>query len=433
MSYCAYITTLKEIRKHSNADRLNCATVFGNNVIVSLDYYAGQRVVYFPVDGQLSEEFATENNLVRVKDENGNNVGGYLDPGKRNITALKLRGEKSDGLVLPIEVLSKYTDIEKLHDGDQIAILNGVEICRKYIPKTQQRSRSYSDNGNKKKRKQTAEYPQFVEHSDTAQLAFNQQAFREGDTCYITLKMHGTSARTANTIEVKKKNRNRFLKMLGFKDKEKRQYHTVSGTRRVVLTAFDTPGYHGNNKFREPYHRFFSEKLPKGVEVFYEIVGWVDEEKTIMGRCKNSMIKDKAFTKTYGDETIFSYGCDQGTNDCYVYRMTMTNPDGDVVEIPWENVQVLCEKMGAKCVPTFDKFLFTTWEDLMERVEKFYDGADPIGKTHVREGVVVRIDNRPTFTAYKHKNFSFKVLEGIIKDMSDAPDMEEAQEISDDR
>ena len=85
--------------------------------------------------------------------------------------------------------------------------------------------------------------------------------------------------------------------------------------------------------------------------------------------------------------------------------------------------------MGVKCVPTFERFVFTTWEDLMERVEKYYDGADPIGKSHVREGVVVRIDNRSKFTAYKHKNFSFKVLEGIIKDTADAPDMEEAEEL----
>ena len=46
------------------------------------------------------------------------------------------------------------------------------------------------------------------------------------------------------------------------------------------------------------------------------------------------------------------------------------------------------------------------------------------------EGVVVRILNRPKFTAFKHKNFSFKVLEGIIKDTSSAPDMEEAQEVT---
>ena len=120
--YSAYVTTLKDLHKHSNADRLQCATVFGNNVIVDLSYQNGQRVVFFPVDGQLSEEFAYENNLVRKKDENGNNIGGYLDPDKRNIKALSLRGEKSEGLVLPISTLAKYTNIDELTDGDQITI-----------------------------------------------------------------------------------------------------------------------------------------------------------------------------------------------------------------------------------------------------------------------------------------------------------------------
>lgn len=45
------------------------------------------------------------------------------------------------------------------------------------------------------------------------------------------------------------------------------------------------------------------------------------------------------------------------------------------------------------------------------------------------EGVVVRIDNRESFTAYKDKVFEFKVIEGIAKDNSDAPDIEEAEEI----
>ena len=60
--------------------------------------------------------------------------------------------------------------------------------------------------------------------------------------------------------------------------------------------------------------------------------------------------------------------------------------------------------------------------------EQYYDGPDPVGKTHVREGVVVRIINRPKFCAYKHKNYSFKMLEGLIKETAEAPDMEEAQD-----
>ena len=66
--YCAYITTLKECRKHSNADRLQCTAIFGNNVILDLSYKEGQRVIYFPSDGQLSETFAKENNLIRKRD-----------------------------------------------------------------------------------------------------------------------------------------------------------------------------------------------------------------------------------------------------------------------------------------------------------------------------------------------------------------------------
>lgn len=429
--YCAYVTTIKEIHDHSNADRLKCTTIYGNNVIVDLSYSPGERVVYFPVDGQLSEEFAKENNLVREKDENGNNIGGYLDPVKRNITAIKLRGEKSDGLVLPLEVLSKYTDIDKLSDGDQITILNGHEICCKYIPKRKSSSNQQprQNKKNHKEEKEKISYPFFVEHIDTAQLAYNENAFKPGDTCYITLKMHGTSARTANAVQIKKRKRNLLLKKIfRIKDKEIKKFECVSGTRRTTLRNYDG-GWYGCNAFREKYHRFFESRLPKGVEVFYEIVGWVDDNTTIMGKCSNKLIKDKEFSRQYGAETVFSYGCEVGQNDCYVYRMTLTNEDGFAVEIPWEQVQIECEKMGAKCVPTFEKFTYTTWEDLMQRVEKYYDGADPIGRTHVREGVVVRIDNRPSFSAYKHKNFSFKCLEGIIKDNSDAPDMEEAEEL----
>ena len=41
----------------------------------------------------------------------------------RNIKALNLRGEKSDGLILPIETLAKYTDITKLNISKKIFFL----------------------------------------------------------------------------------------------------------------------------------------------------------------------------------------------------------------------------------------------------------------------------------------------------------------------
>lgn len=458
--YCAYITTIKELRKHSNADRLQCATIFGNNVIVDLTYREGQRVIYFPTDGQLSEEFANDNNLVRKKDENGNNIGGYLDPDKRNITALKLRGEKSDGLVLPIEVLSKYADVSTLKEGEQITILNGHEICKKYIPRSNHRQSGSTGAGNRTRKKKVPVAPLFSEHADTEQLAYNLSAFKPNDEIEITLKMHGTSQRTGYLPVFKGHKRSLLDRILRKDGTPIYDWGYVSGTRRTVLENFDG-GYYGSNEFREAHSKFFEGKLMKGESVYYEVVGFTHTGTPIMSSCNNKKLNDKEFVKQYGEETVFSYGCtptgkegigiterDVPQSDIYVYRMTMTNEDGFVVEYTPDFMRYRCEQMGAKCVPVFYRGIIPEYTILPDNVgspmeidageyvkkiaEDFYDGTDPIGKTHIREGVVVRIINRPKFTAYKHKNFNFKVLEGIIKDTASAPDMEEAQELSKD-
>jgi hypothetical protein len=200
----------------------------------------------------------------------------------------------------------------------------------------------------------------------------------------------------------------------------------------------------------------------KGETVYYEVVGFTTTGQPIMGDVNNKKLNDKEFIKQYGEITRFSYGCHpDGTNhltvndgegdpffdprpqsDIYVYRMTMTNEDGFVVEYTPDFMRYRCEQMGVKTVPVLwkgtipehpgskDDPTITAGEWIKNVAERFYDGPDPIGKTHVREGVVVRILNRPKFAAYKHKNFAFKVLEGIIKESAEAPDMEEVQEVN---
>ena len=327
---------------------------------------------------------------------------------------------------------SKYTDISKLKDGDQITVLDGHEICRKYIPKANHRrgGGGYNKTVNKKEQKETIYYPFFAEHTDTAQLAYNQNAFRPGDTIYITQKLHGTSFRVSNAVEVTRKKRPGWIKRLFHTDdKVTKRYNIISGTRRMTLRSYDG-GFYGSNEFRKKYNDMFIGKLPKGMTVYGEIVGWVNESTPIMPRCANSKVKDKAFSKQYGHETVFTYGCEPGENDCYIYRITMTNEDGVTVELPTEETMLWCERLGVKYVPLLDKFLYTTWEELNKRCEPYLDVPEPLANgSHVTEGVVVRIDNRTSFTAYKTKSFAFKVLEGIIKDNADAPDMEEAEEL----
>lgn len=450
--YNAYVTRIKNLRKHPNADRLQLGECFGNTVCVSLEYADNQLGLYLPCDGQLSVEFAEANNLLRKKDDAGNSIGGYMDPNKRNVTAIRLRGEKSDGLFLPLTCLESFGDVSTLKEGDVINTFNGHEICCKYIPRRNHRQGHVSD-GNRTRKKKVDVAPLFAEHADTEQLAYNLGAFKPSDEIEITLKMHGTSQRTGY-LPVFKGYKRTFKDWLLRRDgKPIYDWGYVSGTRRTVLDNYDG-GYYGSNEFREQHSKTFEGKLWKGETVYYEVVGFTHTGAPIMAEGNNEKL-GKDFVKQYGKKTVFSYGCDSvggidhdgvpygPESDIYIYRMTMTNEDGAVVEYTPDFMRYRCEQMGVKTVPVMWKGIIPAhtgdaaairlgqgagaW--IKEKAEQYYDGPDPIGKTHVREGVVVRILNRPKFCAYKHKNFSFKVLEGIIKDTAAAPDMEEAQEI----
>lgn len=405
--YEAYVTRIKNVRKHSNADRLLVGECFGNNVIVDLRTKEDDLGIYFPTDGKLGLEYATEHNLLRRKDDQGNEVGGYLDAEKRNIKAIKLRGEKSDGLFMPIASLSNFCSVDELMVGDRITVLNGITICEKYIPKG--RGSKASNGKAAPKSKKTMLFPLFKEHIDTEQLDYNIGNFKENDLCYITLKMHGTSQRTSYTLV--ENNKNFITKLIG---KYIKKWKVVTGTRRVVLQNIEKStvgGFYNDDSFRKQWHDFFKDKLQKGETVYYEVVGYSNEATPIMTDGANKKVNDKDFLAKYGETTRFSYGCSEGFSNAYVYRMTITNEDGYVVEYPWEVVKLRCEEMGANAVPEFEKFMFTNKEDLLERVEKYLDIEDPVGKTHVSEGVVVRIENKKVFKAYKKKGFYFKVLE----------------------
>ena len=424
MSYYAYITTLKNLRKHSNADRLQVGECFGNNVVVSLEYYEGQRGIYFPVDGKLSEEFAAANNLVRKKDAEGKNIGGYLDPDKRNITAIKLRGEKSDGLFLPLKCLETFGDISTLNDGDRIDTFNGHLICEKYIPRRNHSSGSSS--GYKKSKARQEVYPYFMEHIDTPQLRFSMENFKPGDIICLTEKVHGTSSRNAYSYVISYK-KNIFDKIFHKEGKEITSMDYLIGTRRTVVEN-EKGGYYGSNGFRIKWGEKFQGKLEVGEEVFGEIAGYTEDMIPIMSSVDNIKTNDKNFIKKFGNITNFTYGCNENNKSRYfIYRMTYTSPSGYIIEYPWDLVKSRAEQMGFETVPELDRFIYTTEEDFMSRIKKYLDIPSTIDSSHIIEGVVVRVLNSPYFKFAKEKSWNFKVIEGIAKNEAENPDMEEAE------
>lgn len=447
INHCGYIVKVKELRAHPNADKLYIATFFGNDTCVSIDTQVGDIGVYFPCDLQLSLEFCIANHLCR-KLPDGTADTGYMEVDKRNITAIRLRGERSDGLYLPISCFNYCYDDDAsayLKVGDIINEVNGHPICNKYIPRTRKQNNTNNSNVSKTRKHKDPIAPLFKEHIDTAQLAYNLNAFKPGDLIEITRKLHGTSARIGYLPVLKGYKRTLWDKITHKYGKPIYQYDYIDGTRRTLLVSYDG-GFYGSNEFRKHFHEAIKGKLHEGESVYAEIIGFTDDGVPIMGSVSNKKTNDKAFIKQYGDMTTFSYGCDPTgvtapKNDFYVYRMTLTTHDGYTVEYSPEYTRYRCEQMGVKFVPvewrgyipehpaSENDDTITAGEWIMNKAEQYYDGPEPIDPRHVREGVVVRLVDKPSFTAYKHKNFSFRLISGIIVNNSNPVDETVAEEL----
>ena len=265
--YNVYIAKAKNIRPAENADRLNLCEVFGNTTVVDKSVNENDLYVYFPVDGKLAADFCELNHLCRKK-QDGSPDTGYLDPDKRNIVAIKLRGNRSDGLLLPLSSLASYGDISTLAEGDIVTTFNGHLIAEKYIPRSNHRSSGGVKAGNRTRKVSVPIAPLFAEHCETEQLQYNLGQFHCGDFVEITLKMHGTSGRTAYLPALKGFKRTLWDRLFHREGKPIYDYDYVSGTRRTVLDSFGKGGFYGDNSFRENAAKAFEGKLLKNEEAF---------------------------------------------------------------------------------------------------------------------------------------------------------------------
>lgn len=411
--YYALVTKLQNVRKDENSNNLYLAECFFEGVIVGPNSYTGQEILYLPSDGKIERWFGDELKLFR-KNLDGTPQGGYVDD-NAHVKAIKLRGNQSSGIVIPLDRIYEIWGNQGWQDGDKVTQINGKEFCSKYIPRTKKSPNLTPKSSYKGRKAEGIVYPEFSMHTDTEQLAYNLDKFHPGDQVSITLKLHGTSQRSMRTYA--ELPRSFFRKLFKMRPKTKPVY--VLGTRRCVVTE-NHEGFYGNDQFRLQHHKALEPYIKDAQEVYYEVVGYYGEgsEQTIMPSCDNKKINDKNFIKEFGPRTVFSYGCQPGESKMFIYRITSQN--GEKEWTP-EEIKSWCDEHGFNYVPIVDTFEFTTTEDLLDRINKYFeDLRDPIGKTHIKEGVVVRIVNRRTFTAYKSKTFEFRVLSGTaVEDMKD--------------
>jgi len=111
-----------------------------------------------------------------------------------------------------------------------------------------------------------------------------------------------------------------------------------------------------------------------------------------------------------------------------VYRITRVTDDGHVTELSWPQVKARCEQLGLKTVPDIDgPIVYTHTFGLEGHISGLVEGSSTLDPRHIKEGVVLRIDTPDGRTYFlKHKSFTFRLAEGMVKEDPNAVDMEEA-------
>lgn len=428
--YQAIICTLDEVSPHPNADRLALAKVLGSHeIVVGIDSQPGQVGVYFPTDGKLSEEYCIQNDLYpRFDPETGNKIGGGMfDPKNRRVRAQNLRSVKSDGYFTELETLA-YTGVplDQLYVGFQFSSLNDHEICEKYFTPQTLRAMKGGTTATKKK------MLNFPEHWDTEQFAYKASEIPFGSLCYITLKLEGTSHRIARALVTSEKKR-----WFQRKARVTSEYQIVHGTRRVVLGDRDnSTGYHGTDTFRYNSTEALESQLYEGEILYGEVVGYVNDYSLIAGEvATKDLKKDKQFKALFNGsppETMkYTYGNLPGQQAFWVYRIARSDSEGNLVELSWPQVKARCRELDVPHVPDMaGPTLIETQDDLDALqfvVESLNDGLDPIDSSHIREGVVIRIEQPDgKVKALKSKGIYYKILASIIKNADDYIDIEES-------
>ncbi len=431
MTYTAIIARIASTRPIPNADRIQLATVCGNQVIVGLDVHEGDYGVFFSADGQLSEEFCQVHDLIGYNDPvTGEKKGGFFARNRR-VRAQRFRGEKSDGFWVPRSYFS-YTraNIAAMPEGYQFTELNGHPICNKYETQATKAAKGQQAKAKKKN-------VMFAEHIETEQLAYHIGEIPEGSLITLSEKCHGTSHRIGNVLDeqplpIWKRYLNGILHRNVFA--AKKAWREIHGTRRVVLGETLVDSFYGE-AFRDKATAALRGQLRKGEVIYLEIVGWVNESTPIMNPQDVTKLKDKATEKQYGKTMTYAYGCKPGEQRIYVYRITQVNEDGYAVELSWNQMAARCKELGVPTVPFIDQFIYTDDpgdaqtgpEYLQWLAEQAAEGPSSLDPSHIKEGVVLRVEQPDgQVNWFKYKSFLFRVLEGIAKDDETTVDIEEA-------
>ena len=169
---------------------------------------------------------------------------------------------------------------------------------------------------------------------------------------------------------------------------------------------------------REAVHAMLAPHIRKGEQLYYEIYGY-----DVNGGC---------IQITGGQQ--FAYDCRPGEYKVVLYRVTITTPDGYVIDLPRHLVYARADELGLARPPLLDRFqvpVTQSVEHIVAAAQRVYTGRSTLDAGTMREGAVVwyqdpRLSNG--WTCLKLKSEEFLLLESKDRSPDDtgAPDPEES-------
>lgn len=324
----AEVCVLEDVRPHPNADALNLGTVKGWQVCLKKDERkTGDPIVYFEagtvLPAPLAERLGVTNYLSNKTDLNGDRV---LVVGK-----VKLRGEPSFGLCIPVEDAYALDGAGDPEVGDDLADLYGVI---KFRPPVKSSAGDADED-----------HPHFPAYTDIENLRNFPDILTEGEPVVIREKLHGTNCRVGFVAD------------------------DFNNPKSVTWMA-------GSRELRR--------KMPKTDDEIAANTYWFPHaldpvKKLLWALVQEGHNNAVLYGEVYGGSVQkgFDYGLKRPG-----FRAFDLLTDGQYVDDA--KFEALCEAHGVEVASALYKGPFT-----LEVVKQYASGPAVAGGGHIREGVVV--------------------------------------------
>lgn len=399
INYTAKVVAIEELLPHPNADKLQIAVVDYQKVITSLDAKLNDIYVYFPVECKINEQFLSYTNSFSNSEMNADKTKkGFFGKNGR-VRSIKLRGETSEGYLVPAQQLFDWVNFEgdiRQFVGTDFDTIGGKLLLSKYVPPTLEEVEGKAKRNGKKAYKE--HQSRLIEgqvrfHTDTANLKRSSVSWNADDVLTVSYKLHGTSFWVSNLLVKRKLSVvDKIGRFLGIDVKES-EYDILYGSRRMVKN-FTFGGFYKRDLWKVAKDRI-AHQIPKGFTVYGEAVGYVPETSTFI-------------------QKGYDYGMPEGEMGLYVYRITFTNEDGEVLELPTDGIQEFCEERGWKAVPIVAQYKGHSLPDkeaLVKELELWKEkhgvNCKICNNKVPAEGYAIRIESVKSFEVYKYKTEEF--------------------------